>query len=160
MRRGIVQRVLVAILEGENGELYFEWLWSETEALVWRGASEMEEAVWICEEPEAEVSFYGQSLEAIRSSGYAPYQPGPTSFSHFIYYLFISFNPKKKKNIHNVQLKAYRNSNIRHIRVLQFCPVPFNPSISVRDGIFIQFHLICLFPLRPQRLWSRDGVRF
>ena len=97
MRRGIVQRVLVAILEGENGELYFEWLWSETEALVWRGASEMEEAVWICEEPEAEVSFYGQSLEAIRSSGYAPYQPGPTSFSHFIYYLFISFNPKKKK---------------------------------------------------------------
>ena len=96
----------------------------------------MEEAVWICEEPEAEVSFYGQSLEAIRSSGYAPYQPGPTSFSHFIYYLFISFNPKKKKNIHNVQLKAYRNRNIRHIRVLQFCPVPLNPSIFVRDGIF------------------------
>ena len=120
----------------------------------------MEEAVWICEEPEAEVSFYGQSLEAIRSSGYAPYQPGPTSFSHFIYYLFISFNPKKKKYIRNVQLKAYRNRNIRHIRVLQFCPVPFNPSISVRDGIFTQFHLICLFPLRPQRLWSRDGVRF
>ncbi|KAK7834673.1 hypothetical protein CFP56_024547 [Quercus suber] len=25
----------------------------------------MEEAVWSCEEPEAKVSFYGQSLEAL-----------------------------------------------------------------------------------------------
>ena len=59
----------------------------------------MEEAVWICEEPEAKVSFYGQSPEALRSSGYAPHQPGLTSLSHFIYYLFIYFiQPIKKKN--------------------------------------------------------------
>ena len=57
----------------------------------------MEEAVWICEEPEAKVSFYGQSPEALRSSGYAPHQPGLTSLSPFIYYLFISFNQLKKK---------------------------------------------------------------
>ena len=58
----------------------------------------MEEAVWICEEPEAKVSFYGQSPEALRSSGYAPHQPGLTSLSHFIYYLFIYFiQPIKKK---------------------------------------------------------------
>ena len=80
--------------------------------------------------------------------------------SFYLFFIYLIQPKKKKKNIHNVQLKAYRNSNIRHIRVLQFCPVPFNPSISVRDGIFTQFHLICLFPLRPQRLWSRDGVRF
>ena len=61
----------------------------------------MEEAVWICEEPEAKVLFYGQSLEALRSSGYAPHQPGLTSLSlslsHFIYNLFISFNQYKKE---------------------------------------------------------------
>ena len=73
----------------------------------------MEEAVWICEEPEAEVSFHGQSLEAIRSSGYAPYQPGLTTFSDFIYYLFISFNQKKKKipqcPIKSLQKQKYRS---------------------------------------------------
>ena len=69
----------------------------------------MEEAVWICEEPEAKVSFYGQSPEALRSSGYAPHQPGLTSLSHFIYYLFIYFiQPIKKKKIHIVQLLCFR----------------------------------------------------
>ena len=43
-------------------------------------------------------------------------QVEPLSLSHFIYDLFISFNqyPKKKK-IHNIQLKAYRNRNMGHI---------------------------------------------
>ena len=68
----------------------------------------MEEAVWICEEPEAKVSFHGQSLEALRSSGYAPHQPGLTSLSHFIYYLFIYFIQPIKKKIHNVQLVCFR----------------------------------------------------
>ena len=59
----------------------------------------MEEAVWICEEPEAKVSFHGQSLEALRSSGYAPHQPGltPLSLVLFMIHLFHSTNTKKKK---------------------------------------------------------------
>lgn len=59
----------------------------------------MEEAVWICEEPEAKVSIYCQSLKALRSSGYAAHQPGltPLSLILFMIHLFHSTNTQKRK---------------------------------------------------------------
>ena len=99
----------------------------------------MEGAEWICEEPKAEVSFYGQSLEALRSSGYAPHQPGLTplslSFSLELIILFmirfISFNHIQKQMLQETAPTSHYK--LTEIEIRHKLPKEFNLVLKTKE---------------------------